>query len=779
MSDPFSNAALWTAAGILLKSSVLLAAAALTLASTRRRTSAAARHLAWTFTVVALLLLPFLSAMLPRWDVAVRLSSIPDAGVVDVRGGDPIAQAPPTSDRVAPAASNREPISSAPRADGRLPWAATPVAAYVSGVLLLLIRLVSGRLTVGRLARQATEVADLEWRRLLRESARTLGVERPVRLLRSRNQTMPMAFGTWSPAILVPAIADTWSDDRRKAVLLHELAHVGRRDCLTQMLAAVACAVYWVHPGVWWLARRLRVERELACDDLVLTAGTHAREYAGHLLELAHTLGGGRAPALVVSMARPRQLEGRMLAVMDAARNRAVPGFRSRLAVLAIMTALILPLASLQARTVSTRGDEPVALPMPLTDADPDPHGMTVLEPIHPRGSMARSVPQGARSAAVSGAAQSRGRGTWEIRPATTAGTVHLRMTEGDSSSGTTVPVDRLEGLSTAQLSGAGGPVRFTIRRDAGTFTFEGTARDGVGAGTYAFEPNPAFAGELQKRGLERPTADEQYWLAGDDVGFAYLDELTTQGYTRPTLPLLIRAAQHGVRLDYLREMGAAGYRLGSLDPLITLRDHGVTPEFARQLAAAGFKGLSAEQLRQTRDHGVTPEFVREFRDLGYTSLTLDELVNARDHGVNPQFVRDLAGLGHAKLPLSEVIRLRDHGVSAEYARGLRDLGQTLTPEQLVTARDHGVTVAFVSELAALGYRSLPIDTLIRVRDHGVTPGYVKEIKELGYDRLDIDELIGLRDHGVTPDKIRRANDRAGTRLPLDMIKALANGGLK
>jgi beta-lactamase regulating signal transducer with metallopeptidase domain len=83
-----------------------------------------------------------------------------------------------------------------------------------------------------------------------------------------------MTFGTWRCGIVVPATAETWSDDRRRAVLLHELAHIARHDCLTQLLAAVACALYWVHPGVWWTAHRLRRERERASDDRVLATGT-------------------------------------------------------------------------------------------------------------------------------------------------------------------------------------------------------------------------------------------------------------------------------------------------------------------------------------------------------------------------------------------------------------------------------------------------------------------------------------------------------------------------
>jgi outer membrane protein assembly factor BamA len=150
---------------------------------------------------------------------------------------------------------------------------------------------------------------------------------------------------------------------------------VARYDCLTQLAAALACAVYWIHPGVWWVARRLRVERELACDDRVLTAGTHPREYAGHLLELAYSLGGHRAPALAVHMARSRQLEGRLLAVLDTARNRATPALRSRLAGIAIMAALVVPLAGAEATVVRAGADSPMLVP--LTGANDE--GLTIL----------------------------------------------------------------------------------------------------------------------------------------------------------------------------------------------------------------------------------------------------------------------------------------------------------------------------------------------------------------------------------------------------------------
>ena len=237
-------------------------------------------------------------------------------------------------------------------------WWIALAGMYAAGVLVLMVQFLLDRRSLQRLAREGTEVRDEGWTRLLDECAARLRVRRPVRLLRSRERSMPMAFGTRQPTIVVPAIADTWAEDRRRAVVLHEMAHVARYDCLTQTLAFAACAMYWFHPAAWWAARRLRVERELACDDRVIAAAGRAREYADHLLEIAYAFGGDRAPALAVSMARPRQLEGRMLAALDAARNRNVPEWPVRLAGAVIAVALFLPVATATS-AVRHRAEEP------------------------------------------------------------------------------------------------------------------------------------------------------------------------------------------------------------------------------------------------------------------------------------------------------------------------------------------------------------------------------------------------------------------------------------
>jgi len=732
---------------IIIKASTLLAVAAILQAVMYRRTSAAARHLVWTLAIIGVLLLPILLLALPEWPIVIRTSSPKTA---DVAPMDESVEVPADLDRAPGSFGASAGVAPAATAD-TFRWSPVIAGVYAIGVFVMLIQLALQRRSVRCLARAATDLRDGAWPQLLSECADIMGIRRSVRLLRSREPSMPMAFGTILPTILIPVMADVWPEDRRRAVVLHELAHIARYDCLTQTLALAACTMYWFHPAAWLVARRLRIERELACDDLVINAGAPAREYAGHLLEIAYTLGSDRAPAMAVSMARPRQLEGRMLAVLDVARNRNVPALRMRVAGVTIAAALLLPLASVTSTVVAVEpdGDGLVAAAAPL----PGP-------------------PQ-------AGIPQDRQGGTWEIRPTSTEGIVHLRLAELNSSSGTNTPIQRLEGLTAAQLTGAGGPVQFRLRCDAGTFAFEGVIRNGIGAGTFSFAADSNFPSELAKRGFARPTALEQYQLARHDIGYAFLDELNKLGYAKPQTSELVRAGQHGVNVDFLREMGVLGYRLGSLEPLITLRDHGVTPAYVRELANLGFKGLSADDLRRARDHGISPEYVRAMRDAGYIGLTMEQLVNARDHGVSAEFVRELGDAGHRKLPLDQLVRARDHGVSSEYARKMRQLGYGVPIDELVRARDHGVNLNFVREMAALGYTSLPLDALVRLRDHGVTPKYVQELKALGYDRVAIEDLVTLRDHGLTADRVRSANARAGTRLPVDMLKSLAAGGMR
>jgi beta-lactamase regulating signal transducer with metallopeptidase domain len=714
--------------GISLRASVLLGVAALADLALARRAPAATRHLVWALTIGGLLLLPLASAVLPAWQLTIplarpsgtsaRADATPDTVVTNSPGcaapaAKPCGTGESAAVRSAPAPTAAVADSAGPTSTpGALAIAAIMAGAvYVAGLLLLIARLVREPFALRRLARAARDITDGTWRPVLDESARQLGVTRRVRLLHIAGDVMPMTYGTLTPTILLPVSADAWTADRRRAVILHELAHVSRYDCLIQRLTAVACALYWPHPGVWWAARRLRVERELACDDRVLAAGAGARDYAGHLLELAHAL--APAPATALGMARARHLEHRLLAILDAARNRGSLRRGGRLAAVALAIAVFVPLATMRAAVVSV--DAPIGAAPP-------------------------------QSAAAAGQDFT---GTWGLRQTQNPGVLQLNVHTARGSHGRTIRLEQLAGLPTDKIaSPASAPVHFPIRREAGTFTIDGVCRSGACAGTFVFEPNPAFADALARRGIGRPTPEDQFSLAIADIGAGYLDALAATGYTTPDVKGLVRAARHGVDIGYLREMASLGYRLGTLDALIRLRDHGVDPEYVRGLAAHGLARLSADELVTARDHGIDPDYISGLVALGFTDPTLARLIEARDHGIDPEYIRGMQTLGY-RLTFDDLRRTRDHGVDPEYVRGLSSLGYGgLTVTTLLTARDHGVDPAYIRDMAALGYKGEPLEALVRMRDHGVDPAYVRRLQQRGTPHLSVDEIIRRRDHG-------------------------------
>ena len=236
---------LLVALAVVVKATALIGIAAVMQLIVFGRASAATRHLLWTIALVSVLLLPVVSLVGPAWTIEIPAAEKP----VTVTPAPTFADAPleiangPSSPVIA-----LESAPAPPRA-ANVSWSAAFLIVYCAGAIGLLIYLLAQQWNVRRFARQATLVQDAAWTRMLDECAEALGIRRPVRLLRSRTHGVPLAFGTRRPSIVIPDIADQWTDDRRRAVLLHELAHVARRDCLTQSVAFGACAISLVPPG--------------------------------------------------------------------------------------------------------------------------------------------------------------------------------------------------------------------------------------------------------------------------------------------------------------------------------------------------------------------------------------------------------------------------------------------------------------------------------------------------------------------------------------------------
>ncbi|MCE5229467.1 M56 family metallopeptidase [bacterium] len=323
---------IWSSALVVLidsglKGLVLLSLAALIVCA-MRRSSASARHLVWALALGGLLVMPLLSIVMPKWQLPI-LPRGPEP-VVQVAPARPVMAAQTEATATSPeqivsqpaAVVAKVPVGSPVSVSNSMSPAFWIVAVWILAAFLAVAPLLGGMIALARLIRAGWRL-DHGWLMLVNTLADSIGLDRHVDVLFVGPDAMPMATGFVSATVLLPESATGWTDEKKRAVILHELAHVKRRDCLTHALARVAVSVHWFNPLAWMALRWLRIERERACDDLVLTAGERPSTYADHLLEIARTMQAGRlASAAAITMAKKSQLEGRLLSILDGTKNR-------------------------------------------------------------------------------------------------------------------------------------------------------------------------------------------------------------------------------------------------------------------------------------------------------------------------------------------------------------------------------------------------------------------------------------------------------------------------
>lgn len=296
--------------------------------------SAEARHFLWALSLAGLLVLPLLEPVVPAWHAPAAVeravaARLPTAGAEPGLG---IERESPSTEAVESGASGAEPVAvdDAPRPVApATPAEATAVpagrlwlAGWLGVALALLAYGAAGHLALRRLERRAAPESDDTRLRLLRECMRALGVRRQVRLLVLDGAVVPMTWGILHPIVLLPREAESWPEERLRAVLLHEAAHVARHDALWNLLARLACALFWFHPGAWLTARALRREAEGACDDQVVAAGVPALSYAHDLLQCAQAFRRTAFAPAALPMAQRSGLERRIRALLDPRRGR-------------------------------------------------------------------------------------------------------------------------------------------------------------------------------------------------------------------------------------------------------------------------------------------------------------------------------------------------------------------------------------------------------------------------------------------------------------------------
>lgn len=197
------------------------------------------------------------------------------------------------------------------------------VLVWALGAMVLLAGTFFSHLAARRLVTAGVERASPRAARRFAQLCLDLGVRHPVRLVVNPRIRVPATWGFRRATVVLPAQYEEWGEETLERVLLHELAHVQRGDCLAAVLGETARALHWPNPLAWVALARQRAESEHACDDIVLRTGEAPSEYAHDLLRLVRSFStSAPLPEASLAMARPSGLGRRVRAVLDPAQHR-------------------------------------------------------------------------------------------------------------------------------------------------------------------------------------------------------------------------------------------------------------------------------------------------------------------------------------------------------------------------------------------------------------------------------------------------------------------------
>ena len=323
-----------------------------------RKSSAATRYTIWSAAFVILIILPIVSVTVPSW-TAITI----EESVIGIRTGFPAPDAvvsehydePGKSTPIHPVQlSSNVPVdlSSAINTVNDQPgnssrWASIQLILFGMWLFIsiaFLSKFLIDWLTVRGITARASMAERSDVARIRSSLIKLLSIRRGVQVKLSPEVSMPFAWGILNPIIILPSNADDWTPERLRSVITHELAHIARWDYAFHILIEIVRALYWPNPFIWAAARTSVMERERACDDLVLRLGTPSVEYASDLLHIARFQIENNVTVSAVTMAGEPGLKERINHVMNSAINRSP--LPKELLILTMLISLVLVISA-------------------------------------------------------------------------------------------------------------------------------------------------------------------------------------------------------------------------------------------------------------------------------------------------------------------------------------------------------------------------------------------------------------------------------------------------
>ena len=545
--------------------------------------------------------------------------------------------------------------SASEKASASLGLSATSLAwlvqAWFAGVLLFSVRTAGGLLVIARLRRREAIPVSEKLLALCSRLQHRLGLTRVIRYCESVQLDAPAVAGWLRPVVFLPATALTGlSEAQLETVIAHELAHVRRLDGLVNLFQIAAETLLFYHPGVWWINKRIRVERENCCDDVAIALCGNAVEYARALTLMEEWRS---APSLAMAVNRS-PLAGRINRLLGIGTLKSEVRSAGLAGLLCLTAALLAgnALFGVAHRVVASQSPEARQPEAAREQREQKDAAFVVAapratQPTAPNATVAPPAPLPGPAPAAPATMP-----TPQASPAPQA-----NPTPGSS---------YIDGMKAAGLDHL-------------------SVDDLIGLKVQGVTPE--YVRAMKELGLS-VQADELIGMKVQGITPEYVREM--RAATGQTLKgdELIGLKVQGVTPEYIKQMHELGVKTDA-DDVIGMKVQGVTPAYIRELRGMGLK-VDADDIIGMKVQGVTPEYVKSIQELGLHPDT-DGLIGMKVQGITAAYLKEMQAAGF-KLDVDDAIGAKVQGVTPEFIAKAKSYGfKDLTMDQIIQLKHSGV----------------------------------------------------------------------------------------
>ena len=512
------------------------------------------------------------------------------------------------------------------------------VQVWFLGVFLFSLRTAGGVILMERMRRRETGAVSGEIFAVCTELQNRLGIRRAVRFCETLQFDAPAVIGWFRPVVLLPVSAVTGlSISQLEAVIAHELAHIRRYDPFVNLFQIAVEALLFYHPGVWWLNKRIREERENCCDDVVVEICGSPLDYARALTLLEESR---VVPAFALGANQgflPARIR-RLLGAPTATSSLRSAGLSAGLLFLCVAAAAGHALFGVAGPDRSPSAPQKIE-PKPFPD--PEANFMMQAEPLPQPAPLPQPERVPASTALPPQNAQE------PVKPQSVAKESYIDSLKAAG----------LDNLSVDDLI---------------SLKVQGVTAD--------------YVRQMQSAGL-KPNADELVGMKVQGITPDYVKEMRANG-VEVNADDLIGLKVQGVTPEYIRQMKDLGLETNA-DSLIGMKVQGITPDYVREVRALGLK-VDADGLIGMKVQQITPDYVKQMQSLGLHP-DADELIGMKVQGITPEYVKQLQTAGF-KVDVDDCISAKVAGVTPEFIEQVRSHGfKDLTMDELVELKRAGV----------------------------------------------------------------------------------------